>query len=53
MFGWFINLFFFLQISIRKLYDELFFKEDIIKISEKLPNQIKIYLEKEKYYSVN
>lgn len=39
--------------EVEKLYDELFFKEDIIKISEKLPNQIKIYLEKEKYYSVN
>lgn len=48
MFGWFINLFFFHQISIRKLYDESFFKEDIIKISEKLPNQIKISLEKGK-----
>ena len=29
-------------------YDELFFKEDIIKKGEKLPNQIKIYLDKGK-----
>ena len=34
-----------LLLDIEKKYEESFFKEDIIKQSEKLPNKIKIYLE--------
>ena len=35
-------------LSLDKIFDKTFFKEDIIKNGEKLPNQIKLYLEKGK-----
>ena len=42
-----------LLIEVDKKYEELFFNEDIIKESEKLPNKIKISLKKGKLIEIN
>ena len=38
-----------LLLEVENIFNKTFFKEDIIKNGEKLPNQIKINLEKGKY----
>ena len=42
-----------LLLKIDKIYDELFFKEELINKSKNLPNKIKINIEKGKEININ